>query len=336
MKRYVLLMLIIFYVAPNAAIATDAGAGNSFYEMFFGNPDQRKSSRGNKEGANVGNEACDGYGGLIGGINGFFCHMEKDMGITGPGSATKTFGTSKVHAEITKTATTVNGVTYAYVGDVWVCRSPADCTQTANFSRMYFIAFSYDKVNGINKGYALTVPGIMQGNTNDAMEIIYDIGKASATQTISSRAVFVNGSNTFRMRALGQKTTTAFQMNVVGYDGTNGFRFAMAGAPPSTTVASNYYNMYYEGSGGAGTSGFYAVDTSALTTPVTGNGLCELAVESGSTTTMTSGGTNCSAMAFQAFDYYALTASGTPNAQALTAAGILGTWQGMATNPTAL
>lgn len=331
--RYVYVVLALICSAPLAAFAVDGSGGNQFYEMVFGNPDQRKQSRDkSKDGANVGSEACDGYGGLIGGINGFFCHMEKTMGITGVGGATKTFGNFKVRAEIALASTTINSVTYTHTGSVWFCTS--SCTVASSFNRFYFIAFTYDKAAGVNKGYALNIPGMMDGNVNDAMEIIYDLGSASASQTVSGKGVFTNSGTSHKMRVTGTKTSTSFKMNVAMHNGTNGFRFAMSGAPPTTT--SNYYNMYYEATGGTGSGGYYSLDTAALSAIATGNGSCQLAVESGTSTQFTSGGSNCSALSFQAFDYYSLTASGSPSVQGLTASGILGTWQGMAANPSSI
>ncbi len=338
MKLYVYALLCIALAIPAIAKATDGSGGIQFYEMLFGGPDQRKESRNSEsEGTTVEVEACGGYGGIIGGINGFFCHMEKDMGIVGPGAATKTFGAFKVHAEIVKTPTTVNSVVYDYVGSVWMCViASADCTKVANFNRMYYIAFSYGKTTGVNKGYALNVPGIMNGNNSDAMEIIYDLGSATVNQTIKAKASFTQGLKTYTMRALGSKTTTNMQLNMSFYDGTNGFRFAMSGAPPSATATSNYYNMYYEAAGGSGSGGFYALDTAGLAAPATANGSCLVAVESGTSTTTSSGGSNCTSLSFGAFDYYAATASGPLSAQSLTSSSILGTWQGMAANPSAL
>ena len=174
----------------------------------------------------------------------------------------------------------------------------------------------------------------MNGVAGSAMEIIYDLGSASTTQSVSAKAVFVQGATTFRMRTLGTKTSTTLKMNLAFHDGTNGFRFAMSGAAPSAT--SNYYNMYYEGAGGTSSNGFYSLDAAALTAPATANGTCILAVESGSTTNTTTGGANCSTYSFSAFDFNSLTATGSPDAQSMTATGVLGTWQGMAANPTAL
>jgi hypothetical protein len=337
MKRYVICAILLGYFSPITASATDGSSGNSFFEMVFGNPDQRSQSRHNQDSDDVGSEACEGYGGLIGGINSFFCHMEKDMGITGPGSATRTFAQFKIRAEIALAQTTINSVSYNYTGSVWVCdSSAANCSLTANFSRMYYIAFSYDKTSGINKGYALTVPGSMNGHASDAMEIIYDLGSASATQSIQAKATFSNGGSTFNMRVTGVKTATSFKLNVVSFDGVNGTRFAASGTPATKTSAANYYNMYYEGSGGTGTNGFYTIDAAALAAPSTANGMCVLSSEHGSTANMANAGGSCGSLGFQAFDYYALTASGSPSAQGLTAASILGTWQGMPLHPSAL
>jgi hypothetical protein len=336
--KYVLMTILSFGLLPWAAHATDGSSGQGFYEMVFGDPQQRELSRGSEDGVEVGSENCDGYGGLIGAVNSFFCHMEKDMGITGVGSVTKVFGSYKVHAEIALSSTTINSVTYDYVGSVWVCDTgSADCTNVANYNRFYFIAFTFDKTAGINKGYVLNVPGLLQGDSSGAMEIVYDLGSASATQTIQGKTIFTNSGTSYNMRVLGAKTSSLFQMNVVGYGGASpaGFRFAMSGAPPSTEGGVNYYNMYYEGSGGTGSGGFYTLDAAGLSAPATSGGMCVSADESGATTDMTAASSaNCSSFAFQAFDYYAATS--TPSCQALTASSILGTWQSMAAHPSAL
>lgn len=338
MKRLLLICIVLSSLFPSVSLAQDATGGNSFYEMVFGNPDQRNRARDGKDGASVGSESCDGYGGIIGGINSFFCHMEKDMGITGPGGSTKDFGSVKVRAEIAASSTTINSVTYDYVGSVWICDTGSlNCALTTNFSRAYYIAFSYNNATGVNRGYALTVPGIFDGNTNDALEIVYDIGTSSSPQTIVATAVFVSGSDTFKMRVNGSRTSSGFQLNLSGHNGSTGFRFAMSGAPPSVSGGANYYNMYYEGNGGSGSNGFYSVDNAGLAAPATGNGMCVTAIETGSSTSMTAANSsNCSSYSFAAFSYYALTASGSPNAQGLSAATILGSWQGMAANPTSL
>ncbi len=342
MKKLVVLNVLLATFA-NQAHAVNGDGGIQFYEMVFGNPSQRNASRGHKDSHEVGNEACEGYGGLIGDINGFFCHMEKDMGITSPGSRTKSLGGLRVRAEILKVPTTIGGVTYAYTGSVWVCKSSsADCTLTTNFARAYYIAFSYDPLAGVNKGYALSDPGIFNGPGGNASEIIYDVGSASANQSVSGKMVFTDSGSgsTFKMRVVGQRTATAFQLNLAAFNtgASAGFRYAMAGTPPSAAGGARIYNMYYEGSGGSGTNGFYALDAAGLAAPATGNGFCGSVNETGTSSLVTASAGNCATNAFGAFDFTALTASSalSTSAQGLSAASIIGAWQGMAANPSAL
>lgn len=333
--KYALSVWIIAIFAGLPALATDGSGGIGFYEMVFGDPDQRNLSRSSADGTNVADEPCDTYGGVLGGINSFFCHMEKDMGIRGVGSTTKTFGTMVIHAEIVLSSVTISGVTYDHQAEVWVCDSSSlDCTQTANFSRFDYVAFSFDKASGVNKGYAESSPNGLPGGQTGASQITYDVGSGTANQSISAKLNFSDGSNTYDMRVLAYKSSTGFQVNVVGYGASAGFRFAMSGAPPSMSGGTNYYNMYFEATGGSGTSGFYTLEAAGLAAPATNHGMCILASESGSSTGVASGGSNCSSYAFAAFDTYS--ASGSPNAQSFTVNGILGTWQGMAAHLSAI
>lgn len=344
LQKIILSSLIIFTVAPEV-YAQDASAGTSIYDMVFGNPNQRKATRERNDSNDVGAESCDGYGGILGVINGFFCHMEKDMGITGVGSATKTFadtgGNMSVRAEVTLTSTTINSVTYSYLAKVWVCS--ASCTSTSSFSRAFYLAFSYDTAAGVNKGYGLVSPGSFNSNqTGSAMEIEYDIGSSTATQFVRGKAIFVNNGNTFKTRILGEKSSTSLKVSVAMHNGTNGYRFAMSTTPGFSD--SKYMNMYYEGSGGAGSNGFYSLDaagTNGIGTAATGNGLCTSGVESGtSMSTSSVAASNCSALSFLAFDYASANTSAAGgaylNSGSFTAAGILGTWQSMTVNPTSI
>ena len=344
LKNTTLLLITLFGALPLNSYAADGTDGIRFYEMIFGNPDQRSASRNNEDSHSLRGEACEGYGGLLGGINSFFCHMEKDMGITGPGSVTKSFGTMIVHAEIIANSVTINTVQYSSQGKVWVCNTQvnSDCmTNRLHYAPAYYIAFTFDRIAGINKGYALSDPGIFQGVTGNASEIIYDIGSTNQNQALSGKVVYTSGTETFKMRVLGTKTTSSFQLNLSAFSSgaSGGFRFAMAGSPPaSSSTTANVYNLYYENASGAGSNGNYVTDAALLTAPPTANGYCVSANESGSSTTVAPAAGSCATKAFAAFDFNALTASGagSPNAQAMSAATILGSWQGMPANPSSL
>jgi len=340
-------LLIVGFLATASlpAEAQDASAGTGVYDMVFGNPNQRKAIRDRNESNDVGAESCNGYGGILGVINGFFCHMEKDMGITGVGSATKTFAgggsTVTVRAEVEATAVTINSIAYTHLAKVWVCA--ASCSSVSNFSRAFYLAFSYNATTGINKGYGLINPGSFNSTqTGSAMEIEYDIGSSTATQYVRGKAIFVDGASTYKSRILGERTSSSMKISVAMHDGTNGFRFAMSTTPDFS--ASKFMNMYYEGAGGAGSNGFFTLDaagTNGIGTPATGNGLCTSGVESGSSMSVSSvASSNCSALSFLAFDYASANTSAAGglylNSGSYTAASILGAWQSMAANPSSI
>lgn len=320
------------------AMAGTGSDGNQFFEMVFGNPNQRKAVRDRNQSNNLNLESCEGYGGFMGAINSFFCHMEKDMAIKGVGSATKSFvgpqGSMTVRAEVTQSSPTVSGVVYTYEAKVWVCT--ATCGSTGSFNRAFYLAFSYDAASGVNKGYALMEPGKFDNQTGSAMEIVYDIGTSSTTQDVAIKAVFVNSGGTpFKIRAKGQKTSTSMKMNVVMYNGTYQNRVAIATTPGE---ASKYLNMYFENSAGSGASGHYSINAAGVASaPATANGFCASGAETGDTLSLTSASAaNCSSLSFLSFDHYSTSASGTPSVEAFTSTGITGSWQGMASSPTSL
>lgn len=338
-KKSLLVTAVIALAAPTVAMAQTATSGAVFYDMVFGNPNIRKAVKDRNDRNDLRAESCESYsdGSLLNIVNNFFCHMEKDMGIKGVGSVTKTFappGQSgmTVRAEIAQTAVTINSVSYDYQGKVWVCS--ASCTSAANFNRAFYIAFSYNTGSGINKGYVLTSPGSFNSSqSGSAMEIEYDIGSGTVTQSVKAKAVFVHSSATHKMRALGQKTSSSVKVNVAFHDGTNGRRFAMATSPGFT--ANKYFNMYFEGSGGGGTNGFYSLDAAGIAAPSTSNGFCVSAAETGTALAPTSvTASNCSSLSFLAFDHTSNGAA--PKVIDFTASSILGTWQGMSANPSSI
>ena len=346
MKKYFicLIALAVWPRSARAGAAVEATAGNSFFELLFGTPDQENAAVENSTSNNAATENCSAYGGVVGAVDTFFCHMEQDMGITGPGAATKIYGNIEVHAEIVKTTTTIGATTYDYQGEVWVCdTSTSDCTQTANYSRAYYIAYNFDQTSGVNQGFMLTDPGAVSGSPGSmALQVSYDLGSNVSTKTISMETTFLSGTTTYNMWAKGQKTSTLMQVDVASYDSTDGgVRFAVSTAPGINIT--KYYNMYYEGSAGSGTGGYYSTDYAGITSaPPTANGLCVQADDAGSSlssTTVTS--SNCSSLPFMTFDDFSLSADGSPNVETLSTTSILtpsgGTlWNGMAANPSSL
>ncbi len=327
-----MLIVAIFSWLPFDQAHADGRGGHGFFEMLFGSPDSR--GKLNDRGSDRSKEVrCDDYDGVMGQVNGFFCHMEKDLGLTGIGSKTKVFGSFTVHAEISPVATVIFGgvsYNYAYEAKVWVCQS--GCTNPANFARAYYLAFSSSPDGTINKGFVLNSPGVFEGDAGSGMLIHYDLGANTTTRFVRTKALFIHSSRTFRMDAYGEKTATTLKLNVVGNDGTNGFRYALSTTPD---FATKYFNMYFEqtAASGAGTAALDASGTGAIATSA---GLCTQGTESGSALSpMAVSSSNCSALTFNPFANTSATVS------SYTAAGILASdasnaWNGMAANPAAI
>ncbi len=319
----------------------DSDAGKANLEMLFGSPDSRKKLKDHNDTGSVTKEACDGYDGLLGIVNGFFCHMEKDMGITGLGKVTKTFGTTSVRAEVTAGGSvTLGGITtaYDYTANVWVCNSA--CTTASAYVQAFHIVFSYKPDGTINKGFLIHRPGVFD-NTGSAngMQIQYDIGSATANQSVNGKMIFSNSGKTFKMRAMGVKSASGLKMNINGHDGTNGFRFALSTTPAIATSAAKYFNIYAEGPTYTGV-GSYALGAAAQAAIPTSNGGCFSATDSGSTQAfVAAAASNCSSLGLNAFDIDNATVAAFTNSGA-TASNILqsdtGAWNGMPVNPSSI
>lgn len=314
--------------APNAhAAANDA---ISIFEMLFGGPAARTSAK-NHSGSTAG-ESCSGYDGVMGMVNSFFCHMEKDMGITTLGSKTVTFNGMSVHASISESSSSVTigsrSIATTHVGQVWTCTS--GCTSTGSFTRMYYIAFKYGGSGAINQGYVVAEPGVMSGATGSAMSMLYDVGTSTTTKYVDLQAKFTSGVTSMKMRAVGEVTSGVMSVNFTAYFGGNGFRFAGA---TDQTAATQYYKMYYEnGTVGAGTDAADAASTGSGTLSPSSTA-CFSAVESGNAmTTASVAAGNCSGLSLKHFDTLTSTLSAGYSQDAIWARSGT-TWNGMPASP---
>jgi hypothetical protein len=315
--KYFLTLLVSFFVTATAHAHGGDGFGQIF-NMFFGNESDRH--------AVATCDSVDGKGGILGVVNGFFCHMEKDMGIKGVTTGvTKVMGNMSVRAVVTAGAYTVNSVNYDYNAQVWVCFSP--CASTASFSRAINFYFSYAADKTINKGQMLMNPNAFQsgGSATSALNIQYDVGTSTANKTITAKAIFVDGTVTQRIRVDGDKSANLTGVTGVMHNGTNGFRFAAR----LDTVA-NTGGVYYEAPGATG-SGTAALNAGLAGDDKTSSSMCFSRAPSGSDWTYTPGATGCTVKIFPA-DSNA-TVSGYTTASILTVSTL---WEGMTANPSSI
>lgn len=313
---------------PQAHAAADDGIG--FFEMLFGGPSARSAAKSHT--GSTSGESCDGYDGIMGMVNSFFCHMEKDMGITTIGSKTVVFQSSSVHASITEASNTVTigsrSISTTHLGQVWVCSSA--CTVASNFSRMYYIAFKYSGSGAVNLGYVVAEPGSMGGETGSAMSLLYDVGTSTTTKFVDVQARFTSAVTSFKMRAVGESTGSVMNINFAGHNGTNGFRFA---GSTDQSASPQYFKMYFEnGSVGAGTDAVNTASTGsgALTPSSTA---CFSATETGTamSTSSTADG-NCSGLTLKHFDTLTTDLTGGySQANIWSRSGT--SWNGMASTP---
>lgn len=227
----------ILFISLSFSSLVHAHGGEGFgqvFNAFFGKQADKEA------GATC--DAADGKGGLIGVVNGFFCHMEKGMGITGvtPG-VTKVFGNMSVRAVVTAGAYNVATINYGYNAQVWVCF--AGCTATSGFNRAINFYFSSATDKTVNKGHMLINPNAFEsaGSSTSAMNLQYDVGTSTTNKFITAKVIFVNGTVTQRMRMDGSKTANILVATGVMHDGTNGYRFAT-----QLDTTANSGGVYFE------------------------------------------------------------------------------------------
>jgi hypothetical protein len=243
-------------LATSLATSPSAFAGGdgfaSMFTSFFG------TEKGKAAMQNCDQNGADAS--IISGVNSFFCHMEKDMGMTGVGSVTKSITsdghTMSVHAEITGGAggasIAANGTTYDYLANVWVCTS--GCTNASNFNRVISLAFSYVADKTINKGFMVQDSGAFQGSAGtSAMTLSYDVGSSTTNKIIVAKFVNDFGGQVQKARFDGAKsgnTMTVTGLMVQGASATtaNSMRFSAK----IDTVADTA-SAYFEANGASGT-----------------------------------------------------------------------------------
>ena len=240
-----------------------------------------------------------------------------------------------MHAEVTPVGVVVfGGVTYNYAFEakVWVCQS--NCTVLTNFKRAYYIAFSYAQDGTVNKGFVLNEPGVFDGSSGSGLLIHYDLGSSTAVQFVRTKAIFSHGgSQSTKMDAYGEKTSSTVKLNVAGVDGSNaGFRYALS---TSSGIDQKFFNMYFESAASSG-SGTAALDAAALNSIATTAGFCSQGDERGSTLApLATSATSCNSLTFNPFKVVSTSVSAY-TATSVLASDSANAWNAMTTSPSAL
>ena len=237
---YVSVGILAFTFTISQAHADGGDGFKQVFKAFFGS-----------EGARDRSVTCDmsdsdSGEGLLEVGNSFFCHMEKDLGITGLNAGvTKIFGTKSVRAMVTAGPFTVNSISYANQAQVWVCNS--NCTSASSFNRAINVYFSYDASKTINKGDMLFDTGAFDSSFGqNGLHLVYDVGSLTSTQTISAQAVYMHEGIAQKMRMDSTKTGNLLGLSGVMIAGasassTNSFRFAA-----QLDVVLNTGGVYFE------------------------------------------------------------------------------------------
>ncbi|MBI2605677.1 MAG: hypothetical protein HYW49_06315 [Deltaproteobacteria bacterium] len=329
-------------LAPAQALAGNAYDGFAqIYNVFFGSQSARDQAL-----------TCDvdlNTGGILTKVNAFFCHLEKDMGITSSNvEVTKTFGNLVVHAKVDGAeggaAYAVDGVNYDYQAQVWVCLlSQAACSATTDFNRAIYIAYSYKADKTVNKGHMLMSTRAFHGESTSGMMLKYDVGDNTATKTVEFKLRHTEDGDTIKIAAKGTKTSAQTQVAMVIHSALSasyGFRFAS-----TVDETNNIGAVYYEapptvctGTGCGSLSMTNAGDTQAVS-----SGACFTRARTATDWAYTPAAADvCSGLSFPAFPNQSVNTVSGFTITATDAAGVLvpapgGTiFNGMATNPSAL
>lgn len=226
-----IIMTVLNLVVADIARADGQDGYGNIFNHFFGEAKTRENQSNCEE--------LDGpKQGIIGIVNSFFCHMEKDMGITGPtDGVTKPFGKMIVRAAIKENigGIVANGDTYDYEGLVWTCNlsEKVTCTNPVEFGRAFYIAWSFNEDQTINRGHVIVDPGTFedQGSGKSAIKITYDLGLASPARKISARVLLPyhtgpGGTLGFNMRAEAKLVNNLITVAVVESESATANRFA--------------------------------------------------------------------------------------------------------------
>lgn len=300
---------------PNTARSDGTDGFGQIFNAIFGSEEARKKSKESQDSTKCDRDGADF--GLIDAVNSIFCHLKNDMGINGVGSATKTFEQQKVRAEIAGAegvgAYTIAGIAYDYQAKVWVCSTASSaCTDVSQFGKVMNLTFSYKSDNTVNKGYLVMDPVPFSGGAagSSGFSIVYDLGSAATTPSITAKVLFVQGSQTFKLRADGTKTAAGVLTATILFDqGGLGARVSAR----ADTVA-NTGSIYAEFTGCSGT-GCATLSTTAVSDTPTGYA-CFSRTKSARDFTYTIAGGSCTAP--PAFPSQSLT-----TVRAYTATGIL-------------
>lgn len=315
-----ILTLIISLVFSMTAYADGKDGFGQIFNMFFGNESERS--------AVASCSAADGQGGIMGVVNGFFCHMEKDMGIVGvTAGVTKVMGAMSVRAVVSTSNAVVDGVAYDYNAQVWVCHS--GCTVASGFSRAINFYFSYATDKTINKGHMLMNPNAFEagGSSSSAMNLKYDVGTSTTNKNITAKVIFVQGATTMQMRMDGNKSGTLLGVTGLMYNGTNGFRFAS-----QLDTALNSGGVYFEapGAAGGGTAALNSADATGA--DKSSSSMCFTRAASGSDWAYTAtGSSGCTVKAFPTESVNGVSAY---SSTSVLTVGTL--WESMAANPSSI
>jgi len=312
-----ILIITSFIFSLNAYADGKDGFGQIF-NMFFGNEAERSAV------ANC--SAADGQGGILGVVNGFFCHMEKDMGIVGvTAGVTKVMGTMSVRAVVATSVAVVDGVAYDYNAQVWVCHSA--CTVASNFNRAINFYFSYATDKTINKGHMLMNPNAFEaaGSATSAMNLKYDVGTSTASKSITAKVIFVQGTTTQRMRMDGSKAGDLLGVTGIMDNGSSQFRFAS-----QLNTALNTGGVYFEVPGAAG-PGAAVPNTSLANDDKSSSSMCFTRVAAGDDWTYSAVAGSCTV---KAFPPESATDVGAYSSNGVLTIGTL--WESMSANPSSI
>lgn len=223
---------------PGNARAADSDGFGQVFNMFWGTESVRQNMK------NCVFTDGDQNQGIIGGVNSFFCHLDKDMGITaatGAAGITKSFGSMSVHAVVLGAAGGASYGGYDYQAQVWFCKQTASvtCKNASDFNKAIYVQFSYKSDKTVNKGTMLQDSGVMSGQASGVPVLIsWDVGTASTSRSVTVKvANFNSGMKLSGLSTIsGTVVTAAMEM----VSASAGMRFAAAFDTSTNQVAASF------------------------------------------------------------------------------------------------
>jgi hypothetical protein len=220
--------LITILLVALPAMANDGGSGfTSWYNNVWGNSAARVKLA-KCEAVDDANET-----GFVGYANNLFCHLERDLNITGPTAAGGVtgqfmFASIEVHVHVEVAGEAGSGAYngYDHEAKMWGCavNGPVDCTNLTDYKKFAYVTWSYNADKTVSKGVMVHDQYIQNGTTGLYIKTTWDTGTSTGTKSLTT----LEKSSNYLMLASHVTAGDKVSATIVTYNGSNGDGLRMA------------------------------------------------------------------------------------------------------------